>query len=174
MLADGAYDKAVQDVKYIIHIASGTIHGAGSTEEEYEALLIQPALNGTISILDAAYKTTTVKRIVITSSEVAIIPWEEFIAKEIDTVFDDAYQTPYPASPYHHPFEAYAAGKVRALVATKEFVKEKKPLFDIIHIMPGFTVGDNELVTDPKLIADAPFALHFLKFLGKILPGCDS
>jgi len=94
MLADGAYDKAAQGVKYIMHIASGTIHGTGPKEEEYEALLIQPALKGTISILDAAYKTTTVRRIIITSSEAAIIPWEEFIAKEVDTVFDDTYQTP--------------------------------------------------------------------------------
>jgi nucleoside-diphosphate-sugar epimerase len=167
MLADGAYEKAVQGVKYIMHIASGTIHGAGPKEEEYDALLIQPALKGTISILEAAYQTTTVKRIIITSSETAIIPWEEFISKEVDTVFDDTHQTPYPAGPYHHAFEAYAAGKVRALAATKEFVKEKKPLFDIIHIMPGFTIGENELVTDPKLIADATVRAAFAQVLGE-------
>jgi nucleoside-diphosphate-sugar epimerase len=166
MLADGAYDEAVQGAKYAVHIASGTVHGDES-EKDYDAHFIQPALKGTLSILDAAYKTTSIKRVVITSSEVAIIPWEEFITKEVDTVFDDTYEAPNPAPPYHHPFEAYAAGKKRALIATKDFVKEKKPLFDIIHILPAFVVGDNELVTDPKLVADATVRAAFCQVLGE-------
>ena len=83
------------------------------------------------------------------------------------TVFDDTYHAPYPEPPYHHPFEAYAAGKKRALIATKDFVKEKKPLFDIIHIMPAFVVGENELVTDPKRIADATVRAAFAQVLGE-------
>jgi len=103
---------------------------------------------------------------VITSSEVAIIPWEEFISKEVGTVFDDKYEIPFPAGPYNHVFEAYSAGKVRALVYTKEFVKEKKPEWDVISIMPSFTVGDNEMITDPKLIADGTVAAAFAQVLG--------
>ncbi|KAH8766491.1 hypothetical protein F5882DRAFT_453011 [Hyaloscypha sp. PMI_1271] len=156
MLADGAYDEAVK----------GTIHGDDS-ESGYDAHFIQPALKGTLGILDSAFKTTSVKRVIITSSEVGIIPWEEFRQKEVDTVFDDTYEAEYPAPPYHHPFEAYAAGKKRALAAAKDFVKEKKPLFDIIHIMPAFVVGENELVTDPKLIADATVRAAFAQVLGE-------
>jgi nucleoside-diphosphate-sugar epimerase len=167
MLADGAYDEAVKGVTYIMHIASTTLHGEGFTEDQFEKELIQPALKGTSSILTAAYKTTGIKRIVITSSEVAIIPWEEFIAKEVDTVFDDTYKIPFPAGPYHHMFEAYAAGKVRALAATEEFIKEKRPEFDVINIMPSFVVGDNELVADPNLISDGTVAAAFAQVLGK-------
>jgi hypothetical protein len=116
--------------------------------------------------LSAAYKTPGIKRLVITSSEVAIIPWEDFIAKEVDTVFDDTYQIPFPAGPYTHPFEAYAASKVRALVATKEFVEQKKPEWDVINIMPSFVVGDNEIITNPKLISDGTVSAAFAQVLG--------
>jgi nucleoside-diphosphate-sugar epimerase len=166
ILADNAYDDAVKGVKYILHIASPVIKGYGFTPDQYETDLIAPAIKGTTSILSAAYKTPGIKRIVITSSEVAIIPWEDFIAKEVDTVFDDTYEIPFPVGPYTHPFEAYAASKVRALVATKEFVKEKKPEWDVINIMPSFVIGDNEIITDPKLISDGTVSAAFAQVLG--------
>ncbi|KAH7360239.1 hypothetical protein BKA65DRAFT_576853 [Rhexocercosporidium sp. MPI-PUGE-AT-0058] len=166
ILADNAYDEAVRDVKYVIHVASPAIKGEGFTPSQYESHLIAPALKGTSSILTAAYKVPGIKRIVITSSEVAIIPWEEFIAKEVDTVFDDKYQIPFPAGPYSNAFEAYAASKVRALLATNEFVREKKPEWDVINIMPSFVVGDNEMITDPTLIADGTVAAAMAQVLG--------
>jgi nucleoside-diphosphate-sugar epimerase len=166
ILADNAYDEAVKGVKYILHLASPVIKGEGFTPEQYESDLIAPAIKGTTSILSAAYKTTGITRIVITSSEVAIIPWEEFIAKEVDTVFDDTYEIPFPAGPYSHPFEAYAASKVRALLATKDFVAAKKPEWDIINILPSFVIGDNEMVTDPKLISDGTVSAAFAQVLG--------
>ncbi|KAG0645446.1 Ketoreductase CTB6 [Hyphodiscus hymeniophilus] len=166
ILADSAYDEAVKGVKYVIHVASPVIKGEGFTPDQYETHLIQPALKGTAGILESAYKTHGIKRIVITSSEVAIIPWEEFIAKEVDTVYDDTYQIPFPAGPYSHVFEAYSASKVRALVATKDFVAEKKPEWDIINIMPSFVVGDNEMITDPKLISDGTVSAAMAQVLG--------
>ena len=147
ILADGAYDEAVKGVKYIIHVASPVIKGEGFTPDQYETHLVAPALKGTTSILDAAYKVEGIKRIVITSSEIAIIPWDDFVVNEVDTVFDDTYDTPFPEGPYTHVFQAYGASKIRALIATKEFIKEKKPEWDVINIMPSFVIGDNEMVT---------------------------
>ena len=166
ILAKNAYDEAVQGVKYILHIASPVIKGEGFTPEQFETELIAPAISATTSILEGAYKTHGIKRIVITSSEVAIIPWEEFIAKEVDTVFDDKYEIPFPAGPYSNAFEAYAAGKVRALEATKEFITTKKPEWDVINIMPSFVIGDNEMITDPKLISDGTVSAAFAQVLG--------
>ncbi|PVH84716.1 NAD(P)-binding protein [Cadophora sp. DSE1049] len=166
ILADNAYDGAVLGVKFIIHCASPVIKGEGFTPGQYESHLVAPALKGTLSILAAAHKTSGIKRIVITSSEVAIIPWEEFISKEVDTVFDDTYKIPFPAGPYSNPFEAYAASKVRALLATNEFVREKKPEWDVINIMPSFVIGDNEMITDPKLISDGTVAAAMAQVLG--------
>jgi nucleoside-diphosphate-sugar epimerase len=167
MLADDPYGEAIKGAKYVIHMASTTIKGKGFTEEQFESELIQPALKGTVSILTAAYKTPGIKRVVITSSEVAIIPWEEFISKEVDIVYDDTYQIPFPAGPYHHMFEAYAAGKVRSLVATKEFIAEKRPEWDVINIMPSFVIGENELITEPAGLCDGTNAAMFAQVLGK-------
>ncbi|TVY80476.1 putative uncharacterized oxidoreductase [Lachnellula suecica] len=166
ILAENAYDEAVKGVKYILHIASPVIKGEGFTPDQYETHLIEPAIKGTTSILNAAYKTPGIKRLVITSSEVAIVPWADFIANEVDTVFDDTYEIPFPVGPYSHPFEAYSASKVRALVATKDFIKEKKPEWDVINIMPSFVIGDNEMITDPKLISDGTVSAAFAQVLG--------
>lgn len=78
ILAPGAYDSAVQDVKYIIHVASPISSKAPGGD--YETHLINPAVQGTISILEAAKKCSTVKRIVVTSSVVAITPLSAFSA----------------------------------------------------------------------------------------------
>jgi len=167
ILAENAYNEAASGVRYIIHVASPVIKGEGFPPEQWESAIVEPAIKGTSSILEAAYKTEGIKRIVITSSEVAIIPWEEFIAKEVDTVFDDKYEIPFPTGPYSHIFEAYAASKVRALVFTKKFIKEKKPEWNVINIMPSFVVGENEMITDPKLISDGTVSAAFAQVLGE-------
>jgi nucleoside-diphosphate-sugar epimerase len=167
ILADNAYDEAVKGVKYIIHLASPVVKGDGFTPEQYESELIAPAIKGTMSILTAAQKTAGIKRVVITSSEVAIVPWEEFIAKEVSTVFDDTYEIPFPAGPYGNVFEAYAASKVRALVATKEFVRGNKLAWDVVHIMPAFVVGDNEMKTKAEEVCDGTVAAAFSQVLGR-------
>ncbi|TVY45558.1 putative uncharacterized oxidoreductase [Lachnellula occidentalis] len=154
ILADNAYDEAVKGVNYIIHIASPVVKGEGFTPDQYESELIAPAIKGTTSILSAAYKTPGIKRIIITSSEVAIIPWEEFIAKEVDTVFDDTYEIPFPAVPTPTPSKPTPPAN------------EKKPEWDVINIMPSFVVGDNEMITDPKLISDNTVSAAFAQVLG--------
>lgn len=167
IVADNAYDEAVKGVKYVLHLASPVIKGEGFTPDQYESELVAPALKATTSILESAYKTKGVKRVVITSSGVAIIPWREFIEVEVDTVFNDQYQIPFPAGPYGNAFEAYAASKVRALIATKEFIARNKPEWDVINIMPGFVVGDNEMVTEAEKVNDGTVSAAFAQVLGK-------
>jgi nucleoside-diphosphate-sugar epimerase len=164
MLAKGAYDEAVKGVKYIIHLSSPIT--SGLTAEEFESKLILPALHGTIGILESANKTTGIERVVITSSEVAIIPWSDFLFVETGKTFDESYEIPFPEGPYGHEFEAYAASKVRALVATKEFIADKKPAFNVINMMPSFVIGKNELITDPKDITKGTNGSAFSQVLG--------
>ncbi|KAH6662296.1 hypothetical protein B0J14DRAFT_525334 [Halenospora varia] len=172
ILAENAYDEAVKGVKYIIHVASPVINGEELTPEQFETHLIQPAVKGTTSILTAANKTSGIKRIVITSSEAAIVPWEDLIMKEVDTVFDDKHESPEPHGPYAISFQAYAASKVKALHATQRFVKDNKTEWDVINIMPGFVVGDDELKTDPKTLVDnKTVALALGSVLGADMPG---
>jgi nucleoside-diphosphate-sugar epimerase len=72
IVADGAYDNALNGASYIIHVASPLPNGykAGDSMDDY---FITPAVKATLSILEAAKKSPAVKRVVITSSIVAVL-----------------------------------------------------------------------------------------------------
>ena len=148
IIKEGAYNEAVKDVDYIIHLASPTTNlPEQPTEETYDAALIQPALQGTMNMLRAAkeYSPTT-KRMVITASIVSVIEWPEMYM-ETGNVFDETARTKLVSGPYGNAFAAYGASKVAALNATEEWVASEKPHFDINHIAPSFTIGLEELAS---------------------------
>jgi nucleoside-diphosphate-sugar epimerase len=68
----GAYDEAVKGVKYVIHLAS-PLEANLPDEIDYETQLIQPAIKGTMGMLESAQKDSGVSRIVITGSILSII-----------------------------------------------------------------------------------------------------
>lgn len=164
ILADSAYDDAVKGVNAILHIASPL----AIATEDYERDIITPAIKGTTNILKAAAKEPSVKRIVITSSIVAVIPWAEFMTREATHIYTADDSTPDPSGPYAHSFEAYGAAKTKALNATKRFIKREKPTFDVINVMPGFFVGKNELVTHSKDISSGTNGAAFAQILGNV------
>ena len=118
--------------------------------ENYQAELIEPAVAGTVSVLKAAAKTTGIKRVVITSSVVAIVDAKWFFEEESPDVFDRDSRTPFVPGPYPNDFHAYNASKVAALEATDAFMRDQKPDFDLINIDPAFVIGKNELIIDIK------------------------
>ncbi len=62
----GAFDAALKDVEFVIHIASPlAIPGQD---------LLTPAVKGTTSVLEAASRTPSVKKVVITASVASFIP----------------------------------------------------------------------------------------------------
>ncbi len=68
LLEDEGWDEAAFDCDYLLHIASPfTIE-----EPKKEALLINPALEGTLRALNAAKKSSKLKKVVLTSSMAAI------------------------------------------------------------------------------------------------------
>jgi nucleoside-diphosphate-sugar epimerase len=160
-----AYDEAVKDVTYILHLASPAVKG-DLTPEEFETYLVQAAIRGTIGILGSALREPTVKRVVITSSGVALMSWNDMVGIESDTVFNDQSRTPEPLGPYDSSFEAYSASKVRSLYATDAFIAKNKPKWDIINIMPGFVVGENELITKPEDMVNGTNAPALAPILG--------
>ncbi|MCJ1389883.1 hypothetical protein MMC18_002740 [Xylographa bjoerkii] len=143
ILAEGAYDEALRGVTYVVHLASPL----ANPSDDMEQTIVQPAIKGTTGILYSALKVPTVKRVVITSSAVAVLPLQTMIGTEDFKVHTAQDRQPAPEGPYGHVFVAYVASKVKALAATENFVKAEKPHFDINNIHPGFVVGANELAT---------------------------
>jgi hypothetical protein len=67
--------------------------------------------------------------------------------------------------------EAYNAAKVLSLEATYAFMDRARPDFDVINIHPGYIIGRDETVTDPRDIMKGTNALVFAQLLGQPLPG---
>ena len=177
MAIPGAYDEAVKGVNYIIHVASPipTFGGPNPPEkDEYEAYFVKPAIAGDMGMLQSAAKEPSVKRIVLTSSVVAIIPFEYFLGNgDLDRVFTSADRIPFDEGPWDFEFQAYSAGKAAALNAAEAFVREKKPHFDLIPIIPGWIFGRNELITraeDMKSESTNSVLLAFLTGLQNPVP----
>jgi nucleoside-diphosphate-sugar epimerase len=82
--ASGAYDEAVQDVEYIIHVASPT---PNPTITDFDRDLNQPARQGTVGILESAYKRSGIKKIVITASAASIISAKDILLGSDGTLF---------------------------------------------------------------------------------------
>jgi succinate dehydrogenase (ubiquinone) flavoprotein subunit len=149
LLVDGAYNKAIKGATFVIHIAS-PIYEAHKEGESYQTTFIEPAVKGTLNILEAAKKTSSIKRIVITSSVVGIFPWKDFISGAAVNIYNEKSRTPFVPEPYHSAFEAYSASKVAALNETEAWLEREKALlsFDVVHIFPGFVIGAHELITE--------------------------
>ncbi|MCJ1289542.1 hypothetical protein MMC34_001075 [Xylographa carneopallida] len=146
ILAEGAYDEALKGVTYVVHLASPL----ANPSDDMEQTIVQPAIIGTTGILYSALKVPTIKRVVITSSVVAVLPLQTMLGTADFKVHTAEDRQPAPEKPYGHPFVAYAASKVKALAATEDFVRAEKPHFDINNIHPGFVIGANELATSAE------------------------
>jgi nucleoside-diphosphate-sugar epimerase len=151
LLVDGAYDSAIKGATHVIHVASplADAHKAG---ESYQTTLIDPAVKGTLNILEAAKKAGTVKRVVITSSVIALLSWKDFTGSSPDTVFNEKSRTSFVPEPYGDDFEAYSASKIAALNETEAWIEREKGNigFDVVNIFPSFVLGRDEMMTDVK------------------------
>jgi len=104
--------------------------------------LIGPAVQGTLSALQAAKKESKVKRVVITASFACIVEpkepvytfterdWNEFSPNEVKTKGDKA-----------DPSQMYRASKTLAERAAWDFTDKEKPSFDITTIQPPLIFG---------------------------------
>lgn len=86
LLKEGSFDEAMQGCTVCIHTASPflTTHAKGNPEND----LIKPAVNGTMNVLNSVNKSESVKRVVLTSSIVAIA--SSFNRKPENAPFTDA------------------------------------------------------------------------------------
>ncbi|KAK3111767.1 hypothetical protein LTR53_012632 [Teratosphaeriaceae sp. CCFEE 6253] len=138
-LVPGAFDEAVRDVKYIIHVASplATKVPNGADLDEW---FVKPAVQGTVAVLESAKKAGTVQRIVITSSVASIMPLGALL-QSVDATFSAESRLP----DMQGPFAVSAASKIAAFNKSEAWVKAERPPFDVIHIHPTFVLGRDDL-----------------------------
>ncbi|KAK1730110.1 hypothetical protein CaCOL14_013136 [Colletotrichum acutatum] len=149
----GAYDEGVQGVTYIVHCASpvptfGKDERVGTEEEVY----VKPAVAGVLGLLESAkrHAADTLRRVVVTSSIVAVVPMECFMGQGLDRpAIDGKSRVATPAAPYGSGFGAYRASKIAALRASEAWMKEHgtSTNFDLVSIIPAWIWGRDELST---------------------------
>ena len=139
LLAPGALDKAAAGADYIVHLASPIpLHGDVPAERQNDELIV-PAVKATLRALEAAQKSSTVKRVIIASSAVAIIPPSILLPSDDPPsarVVSGDDRLPDMEPPFDNAFVAYIASKIAAQNASDRFVKEQSPAFDVVNIQP--------------------------------------
>lgn len=133
LLDQGSFDEAMDGCELVMHTASPFILSGFTDAEE---ALVRPALEGTRNVLDSVNRTPSVKRVVLTSSVVAIygdnidmrdVPGGVFTDEHWNTTSSVDHQ-PYPYS---------------KTVAEKEAWRYQKDQdrWDMVTIHPGLVLG---------------------------------
>ncbi|USW48134.1 Putative 3-beta hydroxysteroid dehydrogenase/isomerase, NAD(P)-binding domain superfamily [Septoria linicola] len=140
-----AFENAVKDACFIIHVASPIT--SSDNPEDWERDFKQVAIKGTAGLLESAYKSPSVRRIVVTSSMVALFSQKALFAEPSEAPLSANSRIPGMEPPYAHKMLAYQAGKIASLERAEAWVDERKPSFDIIHMHPSFVTGRDDLAT---------------------------
>ena len=159
MAKDGAFDSAVKGLWLILFNVnsqyspgnpcstgvSGVIHAAAilsfSTVIEE---IVDPIVNGTLSILRSAATQPTITRFVLTSSSVA---GDNTRPNEVYSVGENSWNEVSVEEAYKknegplQGLHVYSAAKVLSEKAAWKFMQDEKPGFVLNVILPNFTLG---------------------------------
>ena len=133
LLDDGAFDAPMRGCELVVHNASPFII-AGIKDPDRQ--LVQPALTGTRNVLSAVDRAPSVKRVVLTSSMVAIYGDAEEAERVPGGVFTEQHWNT-TSSPEHQP---YSYSKT---VAEREAwrIQQAQDRWDLVTLHPGLVLG---------------------------------
>uniref|UniRef100_A0AAU6NE72 Cinnamyl alcohol dehydrogenase 1 n=1 Tax=Haplomitrium mnioides TaxID=56921 RepID=A0AAU6NE72_9MARC len=130
LLVDGSFDAAVSGCDGVFHTATPVV----AIKEDPKAEMIDPAVNGTLNVLKSCAKTTSVKRIVMTSSSSAARFRTDYATNPL------LDETSWSDLEFCTKFKMwYAVAKTTAEKAAWDF-SEKNNL-NLITILPTFIIG---------------------------------
>ncbi|HHB78758.1 MAG TPA: aldehyde reductase [Saprospiraceae bacterium] len=138
LLTDGAFDAAAEGCQAIIHMASPFSFRIKDAQKE----LIDPALKGTENVLNAATKSSTVKKVVLTSSVAAVHGDNVDMKEQGLSEFTEAHFNT-SSSLTHQP---YSYSKVLAEKKAWE-IYENQDQWDLVVINPSFVMGPSLTTT---------------------------
>ncbi len=152
LLTPGAYAEAMQGCEIVFHTASPFTSNVKDAKKD----LIEPAVLGTRNVLEEANRTTTVKRVVLTSSCAAIYGDNIDLKKAPNGVFtEEIWNT---TSSERH--QAYSYSKT---LAEKEAwrINEAQSQWDLVVINPSLVIGPS---LNPQSTTSESF--HIIKQMG--------
>ncbi|EJD45944.1 D-lactaldehyde dehydrogenase [Auricularia subglabra TFB-10046 SS5] len=140
--ADGAFDEAVRNVEGIVHTASPNVPSAPDNDPSH---VINPAVQGTLGIMRSAYTHgKRVRRIVFTGTGGTMLQphpenpnhiysADDYNEHAIEFVEREGKRAPFVMQ--------YYAAKTRADKAVWAFIRDTKPHFDAVILLPPAVVG---------------------------------
>jgi dihydroflavonol-4-reductase len=127
LLTPGAFDDAVRECEYVIHTASPYAIDVADPQRD----LVDPAVSGTISLLESCQEADSLKRVVLTSSVAAITDQAD---GHVNTERDWNTRSSLTRNPYYY-------SKTLAEQAAWQFMEAGAPGFDLVVINPFFVIG---------------------------------
>ncbi|GER45365.1 NAD(P)-binding Rossmann-fold superfamily protein [Striga asiatica] len=131
LLEEGSFDSVIDGCEGVFHTASPVFLKVTDPQKE----LIDPAVKGTINVLQSCKKIPTVKRIVVTSSMASVMFNSNSL--ESDLVVDETWVS--DPSFCMEKEEYYALSKTLAEKATWKFAEENG--LDVVTLHPGYVIG---------------------------------
>lgn len=138
LLKEETWKNAVKGCKYVLHVASPFPMAIPNSPDE----LIKPAVDGTLNVLKACQEEKSVKRVVVTSSLVAV--YEPYLPFPKDAEESKTLTEEHWVDGNDENVEAYPRSKALAEKAAWDFVKEipaDKNKFELAVINPGLVLG---------------------------------
>ncbi|KAJ9623898.1 hypothetical protein H2203_005343 [Taxawa tesnikishii (nom. ined.)] len=129
----GALDEATKGADYVIHTASPLPFGLCEPENQYDEIVL-PAINCTLSALESAKRSGTVKRVVVTSSCGAYITPEILLGPELP---EPVTLSEKDRNPEYDPHTLMSS-------------PQQKPAFDMVCLAPTYVMGRSELAQSVK------------------------
>ncbi|EJD54268.1 putative NAD dependent epimerase/dehydratase [Auricularia subglabra TFB-10046 SS5] len=137
----GAFNEAVKaepGLDYIVHTASPFHFHAKDIKKD----MLEPAVQGTVGVLEAAKKhAPTVKRIVITSSFASIVDKTKQPGPGGKVYSEKDWNPVTWEEAQEDPETAYLGSKKYAEKSAWDFLEKEKPKFDIVTLCPPMVYG---------------------------------
>ena len=128
LLTEGSYDEAIAGCEYVIHTASPYVLDVTDSQKD----LVDPALKGTLNVLQACGKSGSVKKVVLTSSVAAV--FDEPISGHVYTEKDRNKTSSLTRNPYFY-------SKTLAEQSAWDYIEKENPAFELVAINPGNVIG---------------------------------
>ncbi|KAH7129763.1 hypothetical protein B0J13DRAFT_132151 [Dactylonectria estremocensis] len=138
MTQAASYEHHLEDVVGIIHSASPFV----LQPEDNVKDLLEPAINGSVAVLEAARQWgPSVRRVVVTSSHASVCDLSK--EKRPGYVYDEKDWNPvtYEEAAVASGVVAYCASKALAEKAMWDWVSKNNPKFDLVTITPPWIFG---------------------------------
>lgn len=168
-LSPAAFSTALQDVTYIIHVAS-PLPDLANQSFDLDADYLDPASLGTLNVLRAAVALgpdSRLKRVVVTSSVGVLDKAKSNNPSGHQIGPDDLAAIPPRDIMASNVGAAYVGSKILALRAAEEFMatNDPKPEFELVHILPAYVQGRNEAARSLQELAGKTSNGNIVRFV---------